>query len=182
MDMALSCNNCTLKEKEQVYTAARDGNLLYLKVSRVITEVDKFFITIWREETYRISYWVSGIAQNRLFVTSLSTEPWKFIFRPFCLFGFDFLVFRERLNRNENLPYGMNVSIISVEGYHFSTTSYSHVSQKILCKKIFAVSNINPIFVKYSMIRDNWYGLRSALLHKTCLSLKHNLYTSTSNL
>lgn len=33
MDMAsTSCNNCSLKEKEQVYTAARDGNLLYLKV------------------------------------------------------------------------------------------------------------------------------------------------------
>lgn len=32
MDMA-SCNNCSLKEKEQVYTAARDGNLMYLKVS-----------------------------------------------------------------------------------------------------------------------------------------------------
>lgn len=29
MDMA-SCNS---KEKEQVYTAARDGNLIYLKVS-----------------------------------------------------------------------------------------------------------------------------------------------------
>lgn len=25
--------NCSIKEKEQVYTAARDGNLLYLKVS-----------------------------------------------------------------------------------------------------------------------------------------------------
>lgn len=33
MDMA-ACNNCSLKEKEQVYTAARDGNHLYLKVSR----------------------------------------------------------------------------------------------------------------------------------------------------
>lgn len=32
MEMA-SCNNCSLKEKEQVYTAARDGNLMYLKVS-----------------------------------------------------------------------------------------------------------------------------------------------------
>lgn len=31
MDMA-SCNNCNLKEKEQAYTAARDGNLMYLKV------------------------------------------------------------------------------------------------------------------------------------------------------
>lgn len=31
--METSCNNCTLKEKEQVYTAARDGNLMYLKVS-----------------------------------------------------------------------------------------------------------------------------------------------------
>lgn len=28
-----TCNNCSLKEKEQVYTAARDGNLMYLKVS-----------------------------------------------------------------------------------------------------------------------------------------------------
>lgn len=33
MDMA-ACNNCSLKEKEQVYTAARDGNNMYLKVSR----------------------------------------------------------------------------------------------------------------------------------------------------
>lgn len=33
MDMA-ACNNCSLKEKEQVYTAARDGNHVYLKVSR----------------------------------------------------------------------------------------------------------------------------------------------------
>lgn len=33
MDMASPCNNCSFKEKEQVYTAARDGNLLYLKVS-----------------------------------------------------------------------------------------------------------------------------------------------------
>lgn len=33
MDMASTCNNCTLKEKEQIYTSARDGNLLYLKVS-----------------------------------------------------------------------------------------------------------------------------------------------------
>lgn len=32
MDMA-SCNNCNLKEKEQVYTSARDGNLMHLKVS-----------------------------------------------------------------------------------------------------------------------------------------------------
>ena len=30
-----SCNNCNLnlKEKEQVYTSARDGNIIYLKVS-----------------------------------------------------------------------------------------------------------------------------------------------------
>lgn len=33
MDMAAACNNCSLKEKEQVYTAARDGNNIYLKVS-----------------------------------------------------------------------------------------------------------------------------------------------------
>jgi hypothetical protein len=35
MDMASSCNSCSYKEKEQVYTSARDGNLLFLKVSRV---------------------------------------------------------------------------------------------------------------------------------------------------
>jgi hypothetical protein len=34
MDMA-SCNNCNLKEKEQVYTSARDGNLMHLKVSTI---------------------------------------------------------------------------------------------------------------------------------------------------
>lgn len=32
MKMATSCNNCSMKEKEQVYTSARDGNLMYLKV------------------------------------------------------------------------------------------------------------------------------------------------------
>lgn len=32
MDMAASCN-CSIKEKEQVYSAARDGSLMYLKVS-----------------------------------------------------------------------------------------------------------------------------------------------------
>lgn len=31
MKMATSCNNCSMKEKEQVYTSARDGNLMYLK-------------------------------------------------------------------------------------------------------------------------------------------------------
>lgn len=41
--MMASCNNCSLKEKEQVYTAARDGNLMYLKVS-VVKEQKVFLV------------------------------------------------------------------------------------------------------------------------------------------
>lgn len=51
-DMA-SCNNCSLKEKEQVYTAARDGNLIYLKVS-------KKFLEPWKSKKFFLGF-----------------EPWK---------------------------------------------------------------------------------------------------------
>lgn len=39
-NMDSTCNNCHIpvREKEQIYTAARDGNLIYLKVGPLIVK------------------------------------------------------------------------------------------------------------------------------------------------
>lgn len=58
-----SCNNCSLKEKEQVYTAARDGNLMYMKVS---VGVEPFRALCSRKQTRSI--------RDGLFV-----EPWTLL-------------------------------------------------------------------------------------------------------
>lgn len=58
MDMASSCNNCSLKEKEQVYTAARDGNLLYLKVSCAFNKSWQIFLTPCKKALL-LSIWFS---------------------------------------------------------------------------------------------------------------------------
>lgn len=58
-----SCNNCSLKEKEQVYTAARDGNLMYMKVS---VGVEPFRALCSRKPTRSI--------RDGLFV-----EPWTLL-------------------------------------------------------------------------------------------------------
>lgn len=82
MEMA-SCNNCSLKEKEQVYTAARDGNLLYLKVS--------------------VAGWPRHCTNHKPASTRwISIEPWILTFfvslLSVCLFWFDFFPSVERLN------------------------------------------------------------------------------------
>lgn len=80
-----SCNNCSLKEKEQVYTSARDGNLMYLKVS-MRKYPPKKICDRFRTVKHRCQSLPIICKKNLKF---LSTKPWIFFFR-FCLFWFDF--------------------------------------------------------------------------------------------
>lgn len=71
--MASSCNNCSLKEKEQVYTAARDGNLMYLKVRRRATRTENATSPLPKRPAHE--EFPSDLEQ---------------LFRLICLFWFDF--------------------------------------------------------------------------------------------
>lgn len=112
MEMA-SCNNCSLKEKEQVYTAARDGNLMYLKVS----------FAGWPS-------WRSRHCTNHkpASIRWISIEPWIHFSSRFCRFVYfdsifflpsnDLTFFSETLPSIWGSPVGVAFGVQPCESIH----------------------------------------------------------------